>query len=366
MGKATRRMGAPRQAAKTHASSGPRAYNTKDVPHWNDAIAAMERKYEAEKAHTEQLDKRRDVADVGTAIYKAVAKSKPLPVPALDAKQNGFVSAAEFYLKNHVYLELTHKLQSFRLEFSLSDDLAPMAAANFRALCTGEKGGDLTYAGSKIHKISKGGSGGSWHIEGGDITKGDGTGGKCIYGKPFHDETNPLTMDAPGSLATAATELDQNKSLFVLNLASAPKMVDKGHVVFGKLVKQVPADALELMGKIECGVGGAPLDELLVAACGNHATSGGAAAAPGETQMLQDEDSDDIEDHEISRAVRLKAKRVRESQAAAVKDVQDAISFGMQNAKKKAKKKDVAVVQVPQVQEEEEEDVDLLGNDLDF
>ena len=71
-----------------------------------------------------------------------------------------------------VFLELTHKKQLFRLEFSLADDLAPMAAANFRALCTGEKGGDLTYVGSKVHCISKGGSGASWYIEGGDITKG--------------------------------------------------------------------------------------------------------------------------------------------------------------------------------------------------
>ena len=67
---------------------------------------------------------------------------------------------------------MTHKKQLFRLEFSLADDLAPMAAANFRALCTGEKGGDLTYVGSKVHCISKGGSGASWYIEGGDITKG--------------------------------------------------------------------------------------------------------------------------------------------------------------------------------------------------
>ena len=79
---------------------------------------------------------------------------------------------------------------------------------------------------------------------------GDGTGGKCIYGKPFFDETNPLTMDAVGVLATVAQGADNNTSQFVLNLASAPKMVDKGHVVFGKLVKQIPADALETIGKV--------------------------------------------------------------------------------------------------------------------
>ena len=79
---------------------------------------------------------------------------------------------------------------------------------------------------------------------------GDGTGGKCIYGKPFFDETNPLTMDAVGVLATVAKGADKNTSQFVLNLASAPKMVDKGHVVFGKLVKQTPADALETIGKV--------------------------------------------------------------------------------------------------------------------
>lgn len=152
-----------------------------------------------------------------------------------------------------------------RIVMELFADKTPKTAENFRCLCTGEKGVGrssgkaLHYKGSTFHRVIP-----QFMLQGGDFTRGNGTGGESIYGEKFADENFLLKHDRPYLLSMANAGPNTNGSQFFITTVVCD-WLDGKHCVFGQVTEgQDVVKAIEKVGTTS----GKPSQQVTIVDCG--------------------------------------------------------------------------------------------------
>ncbi|CAF9933377.1 Peptidyl-prolyl cis-trans isomerase [Imshaugia aleurites] len=191
------------------------------------------------------------------STYRQPAQSSTNPSTGIAS--TGTSSAVPSTKSSKVYFDLTvNNGPPARVVFQLYSDVVPKTAENFRALCTGEKG--FGYEGSTFHRIIPG-----FMLQGGDFTRGNGTGGKSIYGEKFKDENFVRKHDRPYLLSMANSGPNTNGSQFFITTVPTPHLNGK-HTVFGEVIEgQEFVKAVEGVGSSD----GTPSEKVVIAKCGS-------------------------------------------------------------------------------------------------
>jgi len=144
-----------------------------------------------------------------------------------------------------------------RILIGLFGQTTPKTVANFVALAAGTPG--FGYQGSVFHRIIAG-----FMCQGGDISNGNRTIPRSIYGKSFPDE-NFILNHLPGFINLANAGPDTNESQFSILVTRADWLNGK-HVVFGKVLEGM--DVVHKMERLPTNGADHPIATPIISRCG--------------------------------------------------------------------------------------------------